>query len=241
MLTSSRNRFSSLALILPALILLHSRELPAAMTSEEYVKRSITLLGILFPDVKDALVRITYSTNLEPNRLYGVDVSFQKPTLAPQVSPQPVPESLFASTFLFNVREQHLFYLSNGGPFISNRLDEFKKQVDVHPEWTDALVVSALKAAGARFGPDDRAAFLRTLPLRALEPLTGPLELISAEFVVRLDSLGDNDRPALSLMWHVDTRWHSRDGRYEANYFMTFEPFDGRCDHITFRWPRKIR
>jgi hypothetical protein len=52
-------------------------------------------------------------------------------------------------------------------------VSRFAKEVDAHPEWTDAQVVKALKIAGAKFGPDDHAAFLAALPLIALEPLTG--------------------------------------------------------------------
>ena len=242
MSTSSRHRLTSLALIFAASYLF-PRELAGAMTSADYAAESIKLLHALFPDLKYVNVEMSYDSNLgESDGANVIDVRFRKHRdSSGHEIPYEKREVLFDTALTFNVKMQLLFDLRNWGPFIDDRRDEFAKQVDAHPEWTDAQIVAALKAAGAKFGPDNRTAFLRTLPLKTLEPLTGPLELLSAKFGVRFDPTGDEDRGQADLMWGVDTRWHSRDGRYEAHYFMTFEPFNGRLRHLDFRWLRPVR
>jgi hypothetical protein len=128
------------------------------------------------------------------------------------------------------------------GPVHLGRVDRLAKEVEAHPEWPDAQVVAALNAAGARFGPDHRAEFLRALPLKALEPLTGPLEVVSAKFGVRFDRVAEDEPPKADLSWDVEAKWHSQDRRYEADCSLTFEPFEGALTRLRFRSPpRRVR
>lgn len=74
----------------------------------------------------------------------------------------------------------------------------------------------ALHQAGAKYGSEHQAAFLRSLPFEQLKPhLDGELTVISAEFL-----------PKAGLGWAVPARWHGPDAR-EADCTLSFEPFDG--------------
>jgi hypothetical protein len=136
------------------------------------------------------------------------------------------PDPTLTSRFQFDTERKDLIRLSVWGPFLTSRLDKLKKEVDKHPDWPDARVVEALKSAGAKFGPDDRAEFVRTLPLKELEPLTGRLEVVSAEFRVRFTP-AEGNRPGSDLRWSVEAKWHSPDGRHEADCLLILEPFEG--------------
>ena len=123
----------------------------------------------------------------------------------------------------------------NVGPFISKRAEEFKNEVNAHPEWSDDQVAVKLKLAGAKFGPNDRSAFLRNLPLIALEPVTGRLEVTSAEFGVRSDVSSDHPPEAI-LSWVVRAGARLRSGRHQGDYVMSFEPFEGNMEYFSYYW-----
>jgi hypothetical protein len=95
-----------------------------------------------------------------------------------------------------------------------------------HPTWSDAQVVAALAAAGAKFGPDQKTEFLRALPIEDLKPfIGGQLEVTSADFFLRLQSL-DGESEEVDPFWHVGAKWHGTGGR-EKQCLMNFEPFEG--------------
>lgn len=147
---------------------------------------------------------------------------------------------MLGGRFQFDNQTKQLRLVWVSGPFIEDRVDKVRKGVDEHPEWPDARAVEALKAAGAKFGPDDRAELLRALPLKKLEPFTGSLEAVSAEFVVRLTY--QDEKPEAPLQWRVEAKWHSEDGQYEADCSLSLEPFEGFL--VSFRLkspPRRVR
>jgi hypothetical protein len=134
-------------------------------------------------------------------------------------------------TFDWQTANKELMDLTVWGPFVLGRTREFAKEVDRHAEWSDARVTEALNEAGAKFGPDHRAEFVRALPLEKLEPfMGGPLDVVSAEFYVR-PSTSKEAHPA----WIVQAKWHSPDGRL-ADCPLVFEPFEGKLQSI-FRTP----
>jgi hypothetical protein len=205
--------------------------------TEDFAARAMQLLRGLFPGLKNVDVVVTYRCPLdERNPLHNrnsVAISLYKPHHPASGDLSTQSEYLFDAHFQFIPKNRRLPYLKNGqlkdltnlGPFIQDRLDRLKKEVNAHPEWSDAQVVAALKAAGAKSGPDDRPEFLRALPLKALEPVTGPLEVVSARFGVRFDPVAEDEPREADLTWSVETRWHSQDGRYEGNYRLTFRTF----------------
>jgi hypothetical protein len=106
--------------------------------------------------------------------------------------------------FIFDptTADKELIVVAAGGPIVNGRRDKFAEEVNRHPEWTDAQVVTALNDAGARFGPDHKAEFLRTLPIAELKPFVGELEVLSAKFYVR-HSGAEGTPPEASLSWTV--------------------------------------
>jgi len=102
------------------------------------------------------------------------------------------------------------------GPLVRCRLDTLAGNIHENSEWSDARILDELKAAGAAFGPDRKTEFVRSLPIEKLKPFVGEIQVISTEFQVR------------ELTWLVRAKWHSPDGRFEGDSFLTFEPFEGK-------------
>jgi hypothetical protein len=74
------------------------------------------------------------------------------------------------------------FHAQSAQLLSGHRNEEICRLVDAHQNWTDQQVVAALKAAGAKFGPDDREALLKILPIDALESFIGRLRVESSMF-----------------------------------------------------------
>ncbi len=92
----------------------------------------------------------------------------------------------------------------------------FLEQLSGHPKWSKARIAGAQRAAGARYGPGDRDAFLKTVPFKRLESLIGP-------FVVQEVRFGG----AWTIYLHVQ-----RPGRPPARYFLGFDPLGGMLNQI---------
>ena len=102
------------------------------------------------------------------------------------------------------------------GPVVSCRRDRLAAEVKKHTRWSETRIRTALKTAGAAFGPDHKAEFLRVLPIEKLKPFVGDITVTSTEFQTR------------EVTWLVRAKWHSPDGRMEADCFFEFEPFEGK-------------
>jgi len=119
-------------------------------------------------------------------------------------------------------------------PLVRCRLEKLAGEVDENPEWSEARVLTALKDAGAKFGPDHKAEFLRALPIEELKPFVGKLEVVSVEFEVR-----EQTETKAYLTWIVRAKWHSPDGRTEADCVLTFEPFEGKLTQYDRGLPKR--
>jgi len=111
------------------------------------------------------------------------------------------------------------------GPEITNRErgNKLYSLVQSNPKITDEEVISALKTAGAKYGPRDREQFIKDLPTSALERFLDKLELNSAQC-----SALDENRNNLALwpLWEVQMLATRADGS-KHKYRMIFEPFEG--------------
>ena len=204
--------------------------LDAAPRPDEYVARAIEFLRILFPAMGGTDVIIFDQRPLE-RQLYPDAINPFSITLTTHKGPDPL-----GAYFTFDFKTNDLKDAMILGPFVRDRVENLMKEVDEHPEWSDAQIVARLKAAGARFGPNDREEFLRSLPLKKLEPLVGQLEVIGDVFSVRSASVG-GDQPVAAIGWTVGAKWHSADGKFEGNRILQFEPFEGALTSYSISSP----
>ena len=54
-----------------------------------------------------------------------------------------------------------------GGSFVHAKSEPVEKQIAAHPEWNDHQRLETLRLAGPRFGPENKAEFLRAVPADA--------------------------------------------------------------------------
>jgi hypothetical protein len=131
--------------------------------------------------------------------------------------------------FDWQTGSKELVIFAVGGPLVDASTSKFVEAMKKHPGWSDAQVITALNDAGARFGPDHKAAFLRALPIQELKPFVGELEVVSADFHLRMKD-GEGKPSAVNPYWYVQARWHGP-GR-EARCALMFEAFEGKLTSI---------
>jgi hypothetical protein len=126
--------------------------------------------------------------------------------------------------FDWRTQEKELAILSAIGSVVAEKYDAFLERVRQHPGWSDADIATAFDEAGARFGPNRKADFLRFLPLKELRRYVGDLELVSVEFIPRDREIPDDE--AKTLFWAIRARTRTPKALSPA-YLLTFEPFEG--------------
>ena len=134
-------------------------------------------------------------------------------------------EPTLAGTFDFD-EEGRITHMNVEGPAITkdslNRT--LRDHIQAHPEWSDTHIVRTLKEAGARYGPNDKTAFLSVIPVGELEKFLGRLQIESAEFqLTTKDHIGS----FALIFWQVEMKATKPNGQ-SVEYSMTFEPFAGR-------------
>jgi hypothetical protein len=112
------------------------------------------------------------------------------------------------------------------------KLDALRKLVQSHPEWSDEQAVGALMQDGARFGPEEKKAFISTLPLDKMERFLGHLKITSVDFRYPPQGRDEHTSVLVSLCWDVTAEALFSDGT-SAKYFFSFEPYEGR---LTYLW-----
>jgi hypothetical protein len=111
-----------------------------------------------------------------------------------------------------------------------NKNENLRRLVDAHRDWSDDRVKKALKDAGAKYGPENRELLLQSIPLKALEPFTGTLQIESTEFRLRDQQLSPRDTLAI-FGWMVDAVSVAPNGR-RTHWSLYFEPFGGRLTDL---------
>lgn len=99
----------------------------------------------------------------------------------------------------------------------------FASYILEHPEITRAEAITELKKRGAKFGPNDKAAFVQNLPISKLETFLGKLEILSVEIPIWSDY---RPNPATWPDWTVIVRATRADGR-QTLYELGFDQFNG--------------
>jgi hypothetical protein len=99
-----------------------------------------------------------------------------------------------------------------------------------HPDWSNAQIANALKQAGAQFGPEDKEAFVNSLPLNKAERFLGKIKITSVQF--EYPARDQNGQfTTLGLSWVVQAAAELPDGTHPA-YTLVFEPFEGKLTDL---------
>ncbi len=128
------------------------------------------------------------------------------------------PKQILTTGFRYN--DDRLVVFNATGPAIGNpdAYNTVSQLAYEHPDLSSEHISSALKQAGAKYGPADKKDFIHNLPIAILERFIGKIQLVSVEFT-------GLDHPILP-MWSVIARAKTTTGP-ELTYEMMFEPFKG--------------
>lgn len=208
---------------------------PAAATRpDDFVARARQFIRKLYPGL-DPLLRPViidesvfgppYKTDNMMN-VFTFELRDLNPRFGRTISGMCVDPALSA-LFTFDRQKKELTDLKVlRGTYVTARRDNMAEELTGHPERSDARITAALNEAGAKYGPDHKAEFLRALPIKELAPfVSGELKVGETEFDARFMEQG-------FLTWMVEAKWHSRDGR-EADCTLMFEPFEGRLTNFS--------
>jgi hypothetical protein len=136
-------------------------------------------------------------------------------------------------TFLASVRfgfdqDQKLYELSASGTTVgAERLEQLRRQVDSHPEWSDKDIEDMLKKEGAHFGPWAKDELTRLLPISVFRLLLGSVQISSVDFSTRDERQMKAHLASANLEWDVTLTAHVQ-GRKDMRYIASFEPFQGK-------------
>ncbi len=154
----------------------------------------------------------------------------------PGFTPGPIHPKQYL-TARFGFREGQLQGFRAEGPVVEPQQvrDALFQAIASRPDLTNREANAALKNAGARFGVEDREAFLKSLPTKNLEAFLGKLTIASADLV------GPNQNHEPSPFWPDWTVVASvrRPNGAEVKMEMRFEPFDGHLKelYVLGEWP----
>jgi hypothetical protein len=147
--------------------------------------------------------------------------------------PQPTDHAVLAGNIWLPLREygrvQEVH--ANSDAVHEQQLEDLRRLTGANPEWSGTQIASALRQAGARFGPNDQEAFVSSLPLIKAERFLGKLKITSVEFQFprRTES---GSIPASALKWVVRADAELPDGTH-PQYVFTFEPFEGKLTDLS--------
>ena len=230
MLTSARNR-SRTTIACAALFAVYAGAAPFERRPDDYIGRARGFIRTFYPGLNGQLKPV-----ITGNRLSETDeMSFftiqlcdlePKDTKGPAVCWCSDPALSVDFVFDWHTENKELVRLGSWGPAVDGRRHKFAEEMKKHAKWSEAQVVAALAAAGAKFGPDQKAEFLRALPIEELRPFVGgQLEVTSAVFLLGTSPDGESEKA--DPVWRVEANWHGAEGQ-EKRCLMLFDPFEGR-------------
>jgi len=159
------------------------------------------------------------------------DISFEQ-LKASGLPPCPKPVLKAYLAFDFRKEEKELADIYLTGPAPRGRQDEFAQMMRGHNDWSKEQVVEALKAAGAKYGPDKKQQAIKALPLAELRPYMGDLKVESARFYVTDSRDWEQDAKLWGgCVWLVPITATARSGN-KTHYIFVVEPFGGRVISI---------
>lgn len=230
----SQSRTNELCMNLLRAVIVSVCLVSAAFCADDVADAKAAIIG-LYPELKgkDLHVGITDGGPLEmPGQLTNFTVVIQQPSHQKLSGGQcPTPVLSVDVTFAVTSTDHQLFLFGAGGPVVNeDRIKRITDEVDSHPEWSDADVLSALSKAGARFGPSAKKELLDQVPIKGLSVLMGDIDVESAEFKIRDASQMREHLPSASLVWVVKVS--TRNNNRKLAYQVMLEPFDGKVTWI---------
>jgi len=153
------------------------------------------------------------------------DLRAPEPPQSSDCKPGPVIGKQYVSTgFGFDDDGTLQYYaLRNSGGREIEKLNAFTALVRAHPEYTETEIAETLKKIGAKYGPSDKEALIKSLPLAALEPLMGKVRLMEVQFEPLLEN---RQNVAFWPEWKAKLEVISHSGR-KLSYEMTLDRFNG--------------
>ena len=144
------------------------------------------------------------------------------------------PKQFLKASFYYD-KKGNLVDFSSSGDAIGNgvEFDRVYETVQNHPKFGEDEIAALWKQSGAKYGPQNKDAFLKDLPVQKLEQFLGKITDITTQFGPRKE---DGSGPPWWGMWIVKAKTK----RSGLVYEMVFEPFNGDLISImTIPWPPK--
>ncbi len=224
--------------------------IPAGQTSSgrlNHLAAARALLSALYPELSGKDLTLSYSGSFsfdgspdpQPNMLDITVSPFpanHHPIIAGVIRQDPSQTAAPARTelgaFVWFGRGGYVYRFAAKSDKILNtsKNEALRKLIDSHPEWPDTRIAEELRAAGAKFGPDEKEQVLKTLPLARLQPILGKLRVESARFDAKVEAASANTMAILD--WDIAVVGVMPDGE-QVSYSLSVEPFEGGIVQIT--------
>ncbi len=85
----------------------------------------------------------------------------------------------------------------------SKMQEEAEAEINAHPSWTEAEALEAAKGHGLRFGPNNKQAVLKLIPLKELSTFFGTLRIKRTQFTITSEHEKDAKYSFASLSWYI--------------------------------------
>jgi hypothetical protein len=141
---------------------------------------------------------------------------------------------LLAGTFWLipKPEDDRVFQLTVSSEGVHDReLALVRNSVESHPGWSAEQSIQALKAAGARYGPDQKEEFIKAIHVDQAERFLGKITIRSVEFN-NISSVQSHVISESLFKWTLVADAEFPDGGH-SQYVLDFEPFDGRLVSVS--------
>jgi hypothetical protein len=162
------------------------------------------------------------------NKIKRLEDQLRLDTLGPCFGPLR-PRQFLTAEFSFDPGNHISGVFARGTSLRNPRAEtSFAELVYAHPEMTDDEVTAALKKADVKYGPNDKEAFIRDLPIAALERFLGKLKITSVGF----EPLSkDRNNVETWPEWQVEATAKQSNGT-EVRYRMSFHRYRGSLTEL---------
>ncbi|HSC08397.1 MAG TPA: hypothetical protein VLD59_16345 [Steroidobacteraceae bacterium] len=197
------------------------------------------LMRAAYPELEGQQLKVLVNVDTEYDSdwrrfgIVGVSVTRGGEKLEPTLEGQA--NQFLGGFFILQPQEGYIQSAVFNGQHVNTRvMRDIADALEAHPEWSDEDVLSALKRADARYGPDRRAEFLQQLKIERFVPVFGTVLNVQQQFEWQ-PSKNPVARDAVPPRWTVSLQVLDIRQRRMC-YNLTFEPIAGRL--MSFRGER---